>query len=427
MPDYKKKKVKKHIVSKNKPKTVKKHDTTDENIEMKPRNKAAFKPQKKSKLNVIKGNKLRRIRKTRIFLASLAVIVVAAIILSVALPIGIMDSVNNLLSVLGNGTYPYELMGTQTLNTVSAGNYYYVLTDTNVNIRSNNGKEILTLQHGFEKPVIRVTSTRILAFDQGGKNLFVANLQKKTNEKTFEEPILNAAISRSGTYAVAYNADNYASVVSVFNKNDKLLYEWYSSEETVNNVVLSPNGEKVAVSTITASGGKLRSKLYVFEYDSANPVYTLDLGEELVYSLDGGIRSGFTVILKNGFKYIKWSKYSAVEYNTDLQLSNFKSNSNIMVAVTTLAGNKGDNKIAVFNRRGKLISEFNYNGIISDIQISRNHIYCMSETIVSIYSKEGELLRTAECKFGAVRLAVLSAYSVAVIGNDSVKRLEIKK
>lgn len=427
MPDYKKKKVKKNIVSKKKPKTLKTYDIQDEHIEMKPKAKTSFKPQKKSKLNVIKGNKLRRIRKTRIFLGAVAAVVVGVILLSALLPVGIIENVNNFISVLGNGSYPYELMGTQTLNTVSSGNYYYVLTDTNVNIRSNNGKEILTLSHGFEKPVVRVSSTRALVFDQGGKSLFVANLQKKTNEKNFDQPILNAAISRCGTYAVAYNADNYASIVSVFDKNNKKLYEWYSSEETVNNVVLSPNGKKVAVSTITASGGKLKSKLYVFTYNSPNPDYTLDLGEELVYSLDGGIRSGFAVVLENGFKYIKWSKYSTVEYNTDLQISSFKSNSNVMVAVTTLAGNKGDNKIVVFNRRGKLISEFNYEGIISDIQIRGSHIYCMSETSVSIYSKEGELLRTAEFEFGAVRLAVLSAYAVAVVRNDSVARLEIKK
>ena len=97
-----------------------------------------------------------------------------------------------------------------------------------------------------------------------------------------------------------------------------------------------------------------------------------------------------------------------------------------MVAVSNLAGNKSDNKIAVFNKKGKLVSEFNFDGIISDIQITKNHIYCMSETVVSIYSIEGELLRTAECDFGAVRLAVLSAYSVAIIRNDEVTRLEIE-
>lgn len=427
MPEYKKKKVKKHLISNKKPKKATFDTQEISDIEMKPKEKAKFKPQKKHKLNVVKGNKLRQIRKTRIALASIATIVIAVVLLSILLPVGIMENVNNLISVIGNGKHPYELYGTQTLNCVSSGNYYYVLTDTNVNIRSNNGKEILTLSHGFAKPVIKVTSTRALVFDQGGNGVFVANLQKKVNEKNFDTTILNAAISRCGTYAVAYTADNYASVVSVYNKNDKLLYEWYSSEETVNNVVLSPNGKKVAVSTITASGGKLKSKLYVFNYDSATPDYTLDLENKLVYSLDGGIRSGFAVVMENGFKYISWSKYEITEYSTELQISTFKNTSSGMVAVSNLAGNKGDNKIAVFNNKGKLVSEFAFNGIISDIKIKGNHIYCMSETVISIYSKEGELLRTAECDFGAVRLSVLSAFSVAVVRNDRVTRLEIEK
>lgn len=426
MPDYKKKKVKKHLISNKKPKNIVREETKNEDIEMKPKEKAKFKPQKRQKLNVVKGNKLRRMRKVRIALIVLAAMLAGIILLSVFLPVSIMENVNNMISVIGNGKHPYELYGTQTLNSISQGNYYYVLTDTNINIRSKNGKEILTLSHGFSKPVIKVTSTRALVFDQGGNSLFIANLQKKVNEKSIDTTILNAAISRNGSYVLAYTADNYASVVSVYDKKDKLLYEWYSAEETVNNVVISPNGKKIAVSTITAAGGKLKSKLYVFDYDSATPDFALDLGDDLVYSLDGGIRSGFAVVLQNGFKYIEWSKYTATDYSTDLQMSLFKNTKSGMVAVSNLPSNKADNKIAVFNKKGKLLSEFSFNGIISDIQITKNHIYCMSETVVSIYSIEGELLRTAECDFGAVRLAVLSKYSVAVIRNDQVTRLEIE-
>jgi len=427
VPQYKKKHVKKHIISNKKPKTVKKVERKSDDIEMGAKKPKKIKPQKRENMNVVKGNKLQRIRKTRITLAALVAVVLAITLLSLLLPVGIMENVNNLFAMAGKGGYPIELYGSQTLNAVSSGNYYYVLTDTNVNIRSNNGKEIFNVSHGYTKPVLKTTSTRALVFDQGGKGLFIANLREKVIEREFENTILNAAISRCGTYAVAYNADNYASVVSVYNKKDKLLYEWYSADETVNNIAVSPNGKKIAVSTVTASGGKLVSKLYVFGYDSANPLYTLDLGENLVYNVEGGIHSGFSVVTASGFKYITRSKYKISEYSTDLQLTTFKASSKGMVAVSTLAGNKSDNKIAVFNARGKKLSEFSFNGIISDIQISRNHIYCMSDSRVSIYSKDGELLRDAECDFSAVRLSVLSAYSVAVIKNDEISRLEIKK
>ena len=257
MPEYKKKHVKKHITSNKKPKTAKKVEKpiTDD-IEMRPKNPKKTKPQKRENLNVVKGNKLQRIRKMRITLAGAVAVVLIIAILSLILPVGIMENLNNLFAMVGKGGYPIELYGSQTLNAVSSGNYYYVLTDTNVNIRSNGGKEIYNISHGFSKPVLKTTSTRALVFDQGGVGLFVANLREKVIEREFENTILNAGISRCGTYAVAYHADNYASVVSVYNKKDKLLYEWYSADETVNNVAVSPNGKKIAVSTVTASAGQ---------------------------------------------------------------------------------------------------------------------------------------------------------------------------
>lgn len=427
MPDYKKKHIKKHIISNKKPKVAKKAELNIDDIEMKPKTSKKTKPQKRQNMNVIKGNKLQRMRKFQTTLASVVAVTLIFTILSLLLPVGIFENVNNLLAMLGKGGYPIELYGSQTLNAVSGGNYYYVLTDTNLGIRSNNGKDILSISHGFTKPVLKTTATRALAFDQGGTDLFIANLREKVIEREFEDTILNAAISRCGVYAVAHNADNYSSVVSVYSKNDKLLYEWYSADETVNNIAVSPNGKKIAVSTVSASGGKLISKLYVFGYESANPLYTLDLGDSAVYNIDTSLRSGFSVVTSGGFKFISWSKYKISEYTTELQITSFKANSNGMVAVSTLVGNKSDNKIAVFNSRGKKISEFSFHGIISDIQISRNHIYCMGESVVSIYSKNGELLRTAECDFSAVRIAVLSSYSVAVIKNDEISRLEIKK
>jgi len=421
MPEYKKKKVKKRFMANKKPSKTAKKEYQD--IKMQPKEK---KSSSQKSLNVVKGKKLERIRKVRLSFLIIALIVAILIILSLALPVGIAESANNLLAQIGTGSYPYELYGTETLNAISSGNYYYVLTDTNLNICSNNGKRILTASHGFSNPVLKTSSSRALLFEQGGNNLFITNLKKTVNERTFENKILNADISRCASYVVATASDGYASVVSVYNKKDELLYEWYSAEESVNNVTISANGKKIAVTTISAVGGKLSSKLYVFEFDSPNPVFTFDYGDKLIYTLNSYSRSGFYVITSEGLSYITWSKYKKTDYTNDLELSMFRNSSNGTVLVYNRTSNKSDNHIVVFSSKGEKISEFDFEGDLSDIQISRNHIYCISDTVISLFSKEGELLRTAECDFGAVRLAVLSGYSVAVISNDDVSRVEIE-
>ena len=245
-------------------------------------------------------------------------------------------------------------------------------------------------------------------------------------ETEFEGKILNADISRNASYVVAATSDSYSSVVSVFDKKHKLVYEWYSAEESVNNVTVSPNGKKIAVSTLSAIGGKLSSKLYVFNFESANPLYTYDYGDSLVYTLDNTASGGFSVITSSGLDYITWSKYKRTDYTNQLELSMFRTNKNGTVLVYNRSSNKSDNRIVVFSKKGEKLSEFDFDGNLSDIQLNRNHIYCISDTNVSLYSKDGELLRTAKCDFGVVKLAVLSGYSVAAISNDEVSRLEIE-
>lgn len=423
MPDYKKKKVKKGLFSNKRPSKNVEYDNSD--IKMRPKQKNL--PKKEKGLNVIKGKKLQRARKAQLTALTVIVLVLIIVITSLFMPINIFETVSNTLALVGKGGYPFEAVGSQVIDVASANNCYYILTDTTLNLRANSGKEVLNISHGFSSPVLKNGSGRAMLFDQGGKSFFIANLKEKLYDKKIDGDILNADIARNGSYVIAYTADNYASVVSVYNRNGKRLYEWHSAEETVNQVTISPNGKKIAVSTLTAEGGKLKSKLYVFRYDSANPDFSLDYGDKLIYSLEGGSGFGFTVLTKNTSKYISWSKYKAKDYSNDFELSMQRVTNSGTLLVYSRANNKSDNHIAVFNKSGKLVSEFNYDGTISDIQMSRGHIYCISDTVVSIFSKDGELLRQGECSFGALRLSVLSSYSVAVIRNDEVSRVEIKR
>ena len=60
------------------------------------------------------------------------------------------------------------------------------------------------------------------------------------------------------------------------------------------------------------------------------------------------------------------------------------------------------------NKSGKKKFEIKFNGIITDIAFKNNHIYLISDTKAYILDSKGEIVRTADCGFGAVRLVVVS-------------------
>lgn len=432
MPDYKKKKVNR-LKGAPKPKKASRSAIPEnDDIVMTPtpakRRSAPPKAEKPvSNMRVVNGKKLERKRKLRFSFSAVAAAAVVIVILHLILPVGIFENVQNLTALIGSGGYPAEINSTEVLNAVSRGNYYYVLTDTRLNAYSNGGKEIYSYSHGFENPVLKTSKTRAMVFSQGGTEAYIYNLAELKNAVSTEKEIITANISDSGTYALVTRSDSYASVISVYNKSGKLVYEWYSSEDTVNNVAISPNGKKIAVSAFNAASGDYSAKVCVLSFDSATPVYTENYSGSPVYGIDSASSSGFSVITENGIQFIEWSKYKKTEYKNDYTAAMFRSASGGSVAVFNRSSDKTDNRIAVFNSKGKLKSEFEFKGIISDIEIRGGHIYCISDTYVYLLSENGEVLRKAECGFGAVRISVTGTNSAAVITDNQINIIQLEQ
>ena len=426
MPEYKKKKVNRFKGAPSPKKTVK-HTKKIEKIEMESPRKQSFKaPSKTESMRVLTGKKLVRRRRIRTVACIAAVMAVVLLVLQFVLPIGIAENAENLIATLGAGSFPIELYGTETLDSATCSNYFYVLTNAELNAISVGGKKIYSVSHGFGSPVLKHSETRALLFDQNGFNVNIYNLGGEVTSLVTERNILNAAITRNGWYAIVTESEEYASVVSVYNRNDKLVYEWYSATDPVNNIVLSPNGKKLAVSTVNADNGELHSKLYVLEYESPDPVFSADFPEDIIYSLENQ-KSVFAVCTSTSIIHINWKKYTRTDYSSDFSLANMRANSSGLIAVFNRQSNRADNKIVVFNKKGKKTNEFNFDGIISDIVMSRGRIYCISDTDVYLFDKTGQLLCKNECGFGITRLAILSGNEVAIISGSMIARLEISE
>ena len=261
MPDYKRKK-RSHFSAK--PKA----DRSRYAVKEQKKNKIEFDDgistsKKKKGFAVLKGNKAEIKRRWQSFLTIVLAVVLVLVGCQLFMPAGLFETVQTLALSMGGGSYPIEFQSNHTENVVLRSNYYYVLNDSEVKVISLGGKEIFTYSHGFEKPVIKTAATRAIVFNQGGNDAVIFNLNGICSTITLEKEIINAAIGDDGTYALITSADSYVAAVSVYKKNDKLLYEWYSSSDMVNNVAVSPSGKKIAISTLSTNVGGFNSKLMI--------------------------------------------------------------------------------------------------------------------------------------------------------------------
>ncbi len=380
----------------------------------------------KSDLKVVKGRKLEQMRKMRISAAFFAVVIAIIVIFELSLPIGIGDSLENFFACMGSGEFPLEIAGTDLVDAKTSNSYVYSLSNTTLGAYNSSGKEIFSYSHGFEKPIIKKSSTRVIVFEQGGKNAAIFNLSEQKSKIKTENEIITANISRCGVYAIATHSESYASTVSVYDTNDKLIYEWYSSENIVNNVIVSPNGKKIAVSTINAKNGEFVTNVSVMKFDSANALFSADFKGEVLLTLDSSHNRGFWCVSENTVKFIKWSNYKEKEFKTDYSVSRFKADFGGTVAVFNRHSDKTDSTVVLFNKSGDKKSEFKFLGSINDIAMISGHIYCISDKTVYVLDKTGKVLKSAECSFGGEKIFVIGTYDVAVMNDNTIEKIHLK-
>ena len=155
MPDYKRKhRSRFKSAPKVNKKRVKKKDYSSD-IEMSPNGK------KQQKMRVVKGKKLEQKRRFKGFFYVACILLVIFFAAQLIMPAGLFETVSNSVAVMGSGKYPLELDSGDTLNVISKGTYYYVLTDTKINAFSNSGKLIYSYAHGYENPVLKTSKTTV--------------------------------------------------------------------------------------------------------------------------------------------------------------------------------------------------------------------------------------------------------------------------
>lgn len=425
MPDYKKKNIRKHK------KEIK--NAISDNITMKRTDKAASKTNgtndaqkvfsKNKKINVIRGNKIKRRKNRIITLFSCIFLVFTIIVFSLLTPTGILESIANFsVSLKFGNDYPVKLSGGSLISANPQGNHLFLVSTTNFECYNNNGKNIFSYQHGFQSPIVSISQARTLLYDQSGKNYSIYNLSREVFNNQTDNEILCANICRNGSYAIATLSDSYSSQVLVYNNRNENIFTWLCSDYIINSVLLSPDGKTLAVSAFTAIDGSFVSKLYVLKFDSATPIveYSYDA---LILNISATGSSGFICVLENSIDFMNWKKFRCDTFSTEdiiLLSSSYKSNTLI---VSGRVANKNENNITLFDAQGKQKHSFIFNGIVDAIQYKGTNIYILSENNVYHYSLNGEFIGKSACEFGARFILPISQKEIATITDSSIQKI----
>jgi DNA-binding beta-propeller fold protein YncE len=180
-------------------------------------------------------------------------------------------------SIVGMGVgdgYPKAISGSNVgaKNFSCSGTNIVYASDTALSVCNTTGKELLSTQHSYANPLMRVEGIRILLCSLGGKNAEMFTTGGNTVSLETDQNILGAALTAKGRSALITAADGYCGKLTAYDATGKVLSYYWFADYYPTAVALSPDGTKAAVTGVSSQDGEIVSAIYVIPLDSDKTV-----------------------------------------------------------------------------------------------------------------------------------------------------------
>lgn len=164
------------------------------------------------------------------------------------------------------------------------------LSTTRFAIMSMDGETSASVAASFLSPAMDASGEFTLCYDRGGTIVLLFRGAEEVFRMNTERPIISACVNSSGGFAVATEDDDRKSLLSVYDEDFLVRYNFKSSANYIEDVDMWSDG-RLAVYTLNADSGQFVSRVLFPDTSSE------ELPEESVFSgefffsiscLDGG-------------------------------------------------------------------------------------------------------------------------------------------
>lgn len=383
--------------------------------------------------------KARKRRRRRRFLLRLLLVTVFAAAIVFAVNNGDALSPSNWLPRIGaffsggGEGFPVDVSGNQIYRMEETSGGTVLLSDTYVTVIGSGGDEVMRRAHAFSDPQLRTAGKYILVAEKGGKRLQLETRAKTVQTVQTDYDILTTALHKSGSMAVVTGAQQgYNAAVSVYSVSGKLIYHRLCSS-LVADVAFSPDGKQLALITIGAENGTMRSGVEIVAVNSTQSEMLYAHSEtdvllcRVAYLSDGTVTAvGDTAV----WMYRPKKDVCNIYPLTDGSLIGYAiGNDSVMTVVKPYGANAGAS-IAYICSDATAAFTATAEGTFRDIAVSGNSYALLSDSyLYNIGSKgivgsrvmtaDGRLTATDGSKMLVLGLKTLSKYTAPSRLNES--------
>ncbi len=378
------------------------------------------KPKKKITIDF---KNVKRLKLTSIIIVVLLLVTIAAAQFGGVTFATVWDSILTFFAGLGSGDgYPYQVDGI-TIKDANITNSDLVLVyDDNVTVLDSTAKELSSLAHNYDHPVISSNSGRVLLYDEGGTKFRVQSKTRVLYEKQMPYMILTGAMGKNGTVAVASRAADAQSMLTVYNNKEKEIFVWKCAQENIISCDVSDNGKLFAVSVLGVENGSVYSKVYIFDKKSSSPKTSFTYPDSAVSTVRFLSNETLFVLGNNMCSVIN---KDGVEQKIDVSVNTpymiHISDNNTAVLVLSKYSSTTQKIINVYDKTGAALFTREIDGFVKSVSTDGKYIAVLTDKDVQIYDIKGELKGTAEVNADAEKVMV-SGKNTYVYSADKIEQ-----
>ncbi len=342
-------------------------------------------------------------------------------------PSNVVEWVQNSVVGMGIGDgYPAKIAG----NFVSVGNFESVnkeaviVSDIAMTALNSTAKEVVSRQHSFSKPVMKVKGNRMLIYNLGGKGYQLEGQSKTLVKANGQENILAGALAGNGRYALITEAGGYFGQLTAYTADNKPQSRYWFSEYYPTAAALNQDGTKAAVTAVSAKDGGLVSAVYLLNLNSEKTVspyavYSENMMLDVDYCDDGtvvAVGDKLTVVIqanqrtKTNFDYqgLQLSAYCVDASRTVLSLSPY--------------GDCANSKLVILDKTGKATVTINLKQSIKSVSLYGDTVAALADGQVYFYSvTTGGSMGSCSAGSDAKAIGLRDESSVYILGVSEIR------
>ncbi len=212
--------------------------------------------------------------------------------------------------------FPLDLDGMQVMDVNRFGPCFGLLTDVKYQIYSPHGNLLSEYQHNMHAPQVETSPTRAMLYERGNYRVVLHSRKQVEDELTLDQKIITACINDRNYYAIATESDRYLAQFSLYTPNGEALLTWYSSDNYIVDIAISPDAKKVAVALVQSQQGELRGGVYIFRTNNAEgPVQQYTYTDETILSVAWHSNSMLSAVGENKTYFYDGDGQTTGEYD----------------------------------------------------------------------------------------------------------------